>query len=60
MAGQFNINLASVVYPLLSGDQILFHRPVNQAYGAVVSDMQLFSQFADGDAFAVRKTPNSK
>jgi hypothetical protein len=60
MICQFDINLASVLDALLAGNQILFHRSINQAYCTVVSDMQLFSQLADRDAFAVRKTLNGK
>jgi hypothetical protein len=48
------------IVALIQGDQILRHRSINQAYSAVVSDMQLFSQLADRDAFAVRKTLNGK
>ena len=39
MICQFDIYLASVLDALLAGDQILFHRSINQTYCAVVSDM---------------------
>jgi hypothetical protein len=43
MFGQSDINLTPVLDALLAGDQILFYRSIDQAYCAVVSDVQLFS-----------------
>jgi hypothetical protein len=60
MICQFDINLASVIDALHAGDQILFHRSVEQAYCAVVSGVRLFSQLTNCDAFALWKTLNGE
>ena len=43
MVGQLDIDLASVLGARLTNEQILFYRPIDQADGAVVSNMKLFS-----------------
>lgn len=60
MVGQLDIDLASVLGARLTNDQILSYRSIDQADSAVVSDMKLFSQLADCDAFAVGKSPDGE
>lgn len=60
MVGQLDIDLASVLGARLTNDQILFYRSIDQADSAVVSNMKLFRQLADCDAFAVGKSPDGK
>lgn len=58
--GESDVHLATVFDTGYAADQFLRCQTVNQSYGTVVRDLQLFSKFSDGRGISARKAFNGQ